>query len=73
MADNTVLPGTGETYAADDIDGVKYQRVKIALGEPGTAIDSSTSTPLPVSEITLAALLDEVREIRFLLSAVLGG
>lgn len=39
MADNTTLPGTGEVYAADDIGGVKHQRVKLSLGTDGSAQD----------------------------------
>lgn len=31
MADNTVLPGTGETYASTDKGGVKYQKVDIGI------------------------------------------
>ncbi len=29
MGDNTVLPGTGETYAAEDRGGVKFQKIQI--------------------------------------------
>ena len=29
MADNTVLPGTSETYAAEDRGGIKFQKVQI--------------------------------------------
>lgn len=36
MADNSVAPGTGETFAADDIGGVKFFRHKNALGPDGT-------------------------------------
>lgn len=39
MADNTTLPGTGESIASDDIGGVKYQRVKISVGADGAAAD----------------------------------
>lgn len=42
MADNsTRLDGGGvlETLASDDIGGVKYQRVKIAIGADGAAVD----------------------------------
>ena len=35
MADNTILPGTGDVYAADDISGVKFQRVKLIHGADG--------------------------------------
>ncbi len=50
MADNTTLnAGTGgDTLAADDIAGVKYQRVKPAFGGDGVATDVSSSDPLPV-------------------------
>ena len=40
MADNTVLPGTGDTIGTDDVAGVKYQIPKPtpktiqAAGEP---------------------------------------
>ena len=42
MADNFVTnPGAGgDTFAADDIAGVKWQRVKLALGADGSATDT---------------------------------
>lgn len=42
MADNVVLnAGTGgDTVAADDVGGAKYQRVKLSLGADGTAADA---------------------------------
>lgn len=40
MADNTTLPGTGDVIATDDIGGVKWQRVKPAIGADGTAVDA---------------------------------
>lgn len=41
MADNVPFtPGTGATGATDDIGGVHYPRVKIALGGDGTAVDA---------------------------------
>lgn len=52
MADNTILPlGTedGDTYASDDIGGVKYQRVKVTLGADGTNDgDVSATNPVPI-------------------------
>ena len=50
MADNTTLnPGVGgDVIATDDIDGVKYQRIKIGFGEEGTYLDVSDTDPLPV-------------------------
>jgi len=42
MVDNVAITaGTGTTVAADDIGGVFYQRVKIALGADGVANDAS--------------------------------
>lgn len=48
MADNTVLPGTGEIYASDEIVGINHQRVKISVGAAGTAVDVSAAAPMPV-------------------------
>lgn len=40
MADNlAVTAGSGTTIAADEIGGVKYQRVKLTVGADGTAVD----------------------------------
>jgi hypothetical protein len=42
MADNVAItPGAGATVATDDIGGVQYQRVKVALGADGSATDLS--------------------------------
>lgn len=54
MADNTTLPGTGESIASDDIGGVKYQRVKISVGADGAAADlapgqATMANSLPVA------------------------
>lgn len=55
MADNTQLPiptTSGDVIAADDISGVKFQRIKLAMGDDGVNDgDVSSSNPLPV-EIT---------------------
>lgn len=49
MAENVnITPGSGDVIAADDIGGVKYQRVKLAWGVDGSAVDASASNPLPV-------------------------
>jgi len=37
MADNVTLPGTGAVVASDDVSGVQYQVMKIALGGDGAA------------------------------------
>lgn len=50
MADNVgYTPGTGATVAADDIGGILYQRVKIGVGDDGTAADVSLTNPMPVA------------------------
>lgn len=42
MADNlSVTPGNGKTVAADDVDGVLHQRVKLSVGADGEAVDMS--------------------------------
>ena len=53
MADNVTLDaGTGgDTIAADDIGGVKYQINKLAYGALDTAnvVTSTATNPLPVA------------------------
>lgn len=52
MSDNTTLnPGSGgDIAAADDIEGVKYQRVKLTLGADGVNDgDVSSANPVPIS------------------------
>ncbi len=57
MADNTQLPistTNGDVIAADDIGGVKYQRVKLIKGADGVNDgDISDTNPLPVSDATI--------------------
>jgi hypothetical protein len=49
MADNVgYTPGSGAVIAADDIGGVLHQRVKIGVGGDGTAVDVSSTNPMPV-------------------------
>ena len=55
MADNVQLnSGTGgDIAAADDIGGVKFQRVKCVLGADGTNDgDISKTNPMPSREVT---------------------
>lgn len=54
MTDNSVLPvsvGT-ETFANNDIGGIKYPRTKITWGAAGVANDASAANPLPISVIS---------------------
>ena len=49
MADNVAITaGSGTTIAADDLSGVYYQRVKVAWGVDGSAVDASATNPFPV-------------------------
>ena len=53
MADNVgYTPGSGAIVAADDISGVLYQRIKPVVGVDGVAVDVSSASPMPVSDIT---------------------
>lgn len=53
MADNTVTEAVtvaGDTFAADDIAGIKFPRTKLIHGADGVnAGDVSTANPLPVT------------------------
>jgi hypothetical protein len=50
MGDNTVLPGTGETYAAKDDGSAKIQRVMLSDGSTSTSAgDISIANPIPVA------------------------
>jgi hypothetical protein len=73
MADNVgYTPGTGATVAADEIDGVLYQRVKIAVGPDGVASDASADNPLPVAIAGPNPLTVEVNNVRDILIPVVG-
>ena len=58
MSDNVgYTPGSGAVVAADEIGGVLHQRVKLGIGDDGTAVDVSESNPMPVSDDAVAQLL----------------
>ena len=65
MTDNVILnPGTGgDTVAADDIAGIKYQRIKTGFGEEGVYADVSTTTPMPVT-IPTGELIEAIEALR---------
>lgn len=44
------LGSGGDTLAADDISGVKHQRVKLQYGDDGSATDVSDTNPLPIDD-----------------------
>lgn len=59
MADNfPTNPGSGgNTFAADDVAGVLYPRVKLTHGPDGAAQDASDAAPLPVEDSAAASAL----------------
>jgi hypothetical protein len=60
MADNVVLnPGvSGDTIAADDVGGIKYQVVKLAVGADGAASLVANANPIPISDAGGAITVD---------------
>ena len=51
MADNVAITaGAGTTIATDEIDNKHHQRVKLSIGEDGSAVDASLMNPVPVQE-----------------------
>lgn len=60
MADNTELnPGTGgDVIASDDVGGVKYQIVKLAVGADGAASLVANANPIPISDAGGAITVD---------------
>lgn len=61
MADDVVLPGTGDTIAADEIVGKKFQRMKLTIGADGANDgDVSAENPVPAIDNRAAMLLMHV-------------
>ena len=70
MADNIgYTPGTGATVAADEIGGVLHQRVKLGIGDDGTAVDVSAANPLPAT-IATGELLEALEAMRMAIQAL---
>ena len=80
MADDVVFqstrpatPPSAEVIAADDVDGVKYQRMKLVTGADGEVIgDASDQYPLPVRDHINAEILLELRKLNIYMSLILG-
>lgn len=69
MADNVgYTPGSGATVAADEIGGVLHQRVKIGVGGDGTAVDVSSSNPLPVD--VNGEMLEAIEALRMAIASL---
>jgi hypothetical protein len=70
MADNVgYTPGTGATVAADEIGGVLHQRVKLGIGDDGTAIDVSEANPMPVT-LTQGEVVEALEAMRMAVQAL---
>ena len=69
MADNVgYTPGSGATVAADEIGGVLHQRMKLSIGEDGSAVDASIANPVPVQAI--GELIEAIEAQRMALQAL---
>ena len=64
MADNSTLPATGDVVAADEIAGVKFQRMKLVYGDDGiNAGDVSLNNPYPVT-LTQGEVVEALEAMR---------
>ena len=76
MGKDTILPGTGETYRADEIkdkndtNPVKYQIVKLAIGPDGTVFPLSHQDPMPTFNAELHEIIHELRIMNIHLSFI---
>jgi hypothetical protein len=69
MADDVVLPGTGDTIAADEIVGKKFQRLKLTLGADGVNDgDVSAENPMPVKAI--GELIEAIEAMRMAVASL---
>jgi len=57
MADNSSIPvaSGNETFANDDIGGVKYPRTKVTWGADGSSTDTSVAAPIPSTPQPIAS------------------
>jgi hypothetical protein len=73
MSDNVgYTPGTGASIAADDVGGNLYQRIKIGVGEDGTATDLSASNPMPMDIPSQSSFSFLITRVLSILMAPLG-
>jgi hypothetical protein len=64
MSDNVgYTPGVGASVAADEINGILYQRIKPTFGEDGQATDVSSRHPLPVFDDRTEQLLSLLQRL----------
>lgn len=70
MADNVgYTPGTGALVAADEIGGVLHQRVKLGIGDDGTAVDVSAANPMPVT-LTQGEVVEALEAMRMAIQSL---
>ena len=62
-------PGVGENVAVDRIGGLLHQRVKLGIGDDGTAVDVSAANPMPAT-ITAGELLEALEAMRMAIQAL---
>jgi hypothetical protein len=69
MADNVpITAGSGTNIATDEIGGLHHQRVKLSIGEDGSATDASPTNPVPVQAI--GELIEAIEAQRMALQAL---
>jgi hypothetical protein len=70
MADNVgYTPGSGATVAADEIGGVLHQRIKLGIGDDGTAVDVSATNPLPIT-LTQGEVVEALEAMRMAIQSL---
>ncbi len=77
MANNTVLPGTGEIYSSDEVENaagvdVNFQKIKVVHGVDGDEpVSVSNNDPLPVTDLgEIASLGKKLDAVIFLLETI---
>lgn len=71
MADNVSIndrTGTAVAIASDDIGGVEWQRVKIGVGDDGSAQDVSANNPMPIQ--VLGEAIEAIESMRMAVQAL---
>ena len=69
MPDNVgYTPGTGATIAADDIEGVLYQRVKMIHGAEGIAHETADNNPMPIK--AMGELIEAIEAMRMAIQSL---
>lgn len=61
-------PGAGALIAAEEIDGVLHQRIKIGVGDTGVAVDVSANNPMPVA--AYGELIEAIEAMRIAIQSL---